>query len=105
MTAIANNIKLTGKVTFNSFDQSLKDTINNKTNVSYLNFSSGGNKQGFFKIATLQVKQNYANQNIIFGVNHREHGYTECRIRFSNAGNTDPGMGSFKQTGTPARAW
>ena len=104
LTAIANNIKLTGKVTFNSFDQSLKDTINNKTNVSYLNFSSGGNKQGFFKIATLQVKQNYANQNIIFGVNHREHGYTECRIRFSNAGNTDPGMGSFKQTGTPARA-
>ena len=102
LTAIANNIKLTGKVTFNSFDQSLKDTINNKTNVSYLNFSSGGNKQGFFKIATLQVKQNYANQNIIFGVNHREHGYTECRIRFSNAGNTDPGMGSFKQTGTPA---
>lgn len=105
LTAIANNIKLTGKVTFNSFDQSLKDTINNKTNVSYLNFSSGGNKQGFFKIATLQVKQNYANQNIIFGVNHREHGYTECRIRFSNAGNTDPRMGSFKQTGTPARAW
>lgn len=105
LTAIANNIKLTGKVTFNSFDQSLKDTINDKTNVSYLNFSSGGNKQGFFKIATLQVKQNYANQNIIFGVNHREHGYTECRIRFSNAGNTDPGMGSFKQTGTPARAW
>lgn len=105
LTAIANNIKLTGKVTFNSFDQSLKDTINNKTNVSYLNFNSGGNKQGFFKIATLQVKQNYANQNIIFGVNHREHGYTECRIRFSNAGNTDPGMGSFKQTGTPARAW
>lgn len=105
LTAIANNIKLTGKVTFNSFDQSLKETINNKTNVSYLNFSSGGNKQGFFKIATLQVKQNYANQNIIFGVNHREHGYTECRIRFSNAGNTDPGMGSFKQTGTPARAW
>ena len=43
----------------------LQNTINNKTNVSYLKFSSGGNKQGFFKIATLQVKQNYANQNII----------------------------------------
>lgn len=105
LTAIANNINLTGKVTFNSFDQSLKDTINNKTNVSYLNFGSGGNKQGFFKIATLQVKLNYVDQNIIFGVNHREHGYTECRIKFSNAGNTDPGMGSFKQTGTPTRAW
>lgn len=105
LTAIANNINLTGKVTFNSFDQSLKDTINNKTNVSYLNFGSGGNKQGFFKIATLQVKLNYVDQNIIFGVNHRGHGYTECRIKFSNAGNTDPGMGSFKQTGTPTRAW
>lgn len=105
LTAIANNINLTGKVTFNSFDQSLKDTINNKTNVSYLNFGSGGNKQGFFKIATLQVKLNYVDQNIIFGVNHREHGYTECRIKFSNVGNTDPGMGSFKQTGTPTRAW
>lgn len=105
LTAIANNINLTGKVTFNSFDQSLKDTINNKTNVSYLNFGSGGNKQGFFKIATLQVKLNYVDQNIIFGVNHRGHGYTECRIKFSNAGNTDPGMGNFKQTGTPTRAW
>lgn len=105
LTAIANNINLTGKVTFNSFDQSLKDTINNKTNVSYLNFGSGGNKQGFFKIATLQVKLNYVDQNIIFGVNHREHGYTECRIKFSNAGNTDPGMGNFKQTGTPTGAW
>lgn len=104
-TLVASAINMNGLVTFNGLNTDLQNTINNKTNVSYLNFSSGGNTQGFFKIATLQVKQNYVNQNIIFGVNHREHGYTECRIRFSNAGNTDPGMGSFKQTGTPARAW
>lgn len=102
---VAERINFKGLVTFSGLNTDLQNTINNKTNVSYLNFSSGGNTKGFFKIATLQVKQNYANQNIIFGVNHREHGYTECRIRFSNAGNTDPGMGSFKQTGTPARAW
>lgn len=102
---VASAINMNGLVTFSGLNTDLQNTINNKTNVSYLNFSSGGNTKGFFKIATLQVKQNYANQNIIFGVNHREHGYTECRIRFSNAGNTDPGMGSFKQTGTPARAW
>lgn len=102
---VASAINMNGLVTFSGLNTDLQNTINNKTNVSYLNFSSGGNTKGFFKIATLQVKQNYANQNIIFGVNHREHGYTECRIRFSNVGNTDPGMGSFKQTGTPARAW
>lgn len=102
---VASAINMNGLVTFSGLNTDLQNTINNKTNVSYLNFSSDGNTKGFFKIATLQVKQNYANQNIIFGVNHREHGYTECRIRFSNAGNTDPGMGSFKQTGTPARAW
>lgn len=102
---VASAINMNGLVTFSGLNTDLQNTINNKTNVSYLNFSSGGNTKGFFKIATLQVKQNYANQNIIFGVNHREHGYTECRIGFSNAGNTDPGMGSFKQTGTPARAW
>lgn len=104
-TLVASTINMNGLVTFSGLNTDLQNTINNKTNVSYLNFSSGGNTKGFFKIATLQVKQNYANQNIIFGVNHREHGYTECRIRFSNAGNTDPRMGSFKQTGTPARAW
>lgn len=104
-TLVASTINMNGLVTFSGLNTDLQNTINNKTNVSYLNFSSGGNTKGFFKIATLQVKQNYANQNIIFGVNHREHGYTECRIRFSNAGNTDPGIGSFKQTGTPARAW
>lgn len=104
-TLVASAININGLVKFSGLNTDLQNTINNKTNVSYLNFSSGGNTKGFFKIATLQVKQNYANQNIIFGVNHREHGYTECRIRFSNAGNTDPGMGSFKQTGTPARAW
>lgn len=104
-TLVASTINMNGLVTFSGLNTDLQNTINNKTNVSYLNFSSGGNTKGFFKIATLQVKQNYVNQNIIFGVNHREHGYTECRIRFSNAGNADPGMGSFKQTGTPARAW
>lgn len=104
-TLVASAINMDGLVTFSGLNTDLQNTINNKTNVSYLNFSSGGNTKGFFKIATLQVKQNYVNQNIIFGVNHREHGYTECRIRFSNAGNTDPRMGSFKQTGTPARAW
>lgn len=105
-TLVASAINMNGLVTFSGLNTDLQNTINNKTNVSYLNFSSsGGNTKGFFKIATLQVKRNYVNQNIIFGVNHREHGYTECRIRFSNAGNTDPGMGSFKQTGTPARAW
>lgn len=105
LTAIANNINLTGKVTFNSFDQSLKDTINNKTNVSYLSLSSGGNNQACWKIATIKISGNYTNQDIIIGVNHRGHGYTECRIQFKNAGNPDPGLASFRQTGLPSKCW
>lgn len=105
LTAIANNINLTGKVTFNSFDQSLKDTINNKTNVSYLSLSSGGNNQACWKIATIKISDNYINQDIIIGVNHRNHGYTECRIQFKNAGNPDPGLASFRQTGRPSKCW
>ena len=105
LTAIANNINLTGKVTFNSFDQSLKDTINNKTNVSYLSLSSGGNNQACWKIATIKISGNYINQDIIIGVNHRDHGYTECRIQFKNAGNPDPGLASFRQTGRPSKCW
>lgn len=105
LTAIANNINLTGKVTFNSFDQSLKDTINNKTNVSYLSLNSGGNNQACWKIATIKISGNYLNQDIIIGVNHRDHGYTECRIRFKNAGNPDPGLASFRQTGRPSKCW
>ena len=105
MTAIANNINLTGKVTFNSFDQSLKDTIHNKTNVSYLNLSSVGNTQVCWKIATIKISGNYTNQDIIIGVNHRNHGYTECRIQFKNADNPDPGLASFRQTGQPSKCW
>ena len=105
LTAIANNINLTGKVTFNSFDQSLKDTINNKTNVSYLSLSSGGNNQACWKIATIKISGNYTNQDIIIEVNHRGHGYTECRIQFKNAGNPDPGLASFRQTGLPSKCW
>ena len=105
LTAIANNINLTGKVTFNSFDQSLKNTINNKTNVSYLAFYSQGDTKAYFKIATLKVGANYVNQAIIIGVNHRNYGYTECRIRFQNSSSTDPGMGPFQQTGLPTKAW
>lgn len=60
-TLVASAINMNGLVTFSGLNTDLQNTINNKTNVSYLKFSSGGNKQGFFKIATLQVKQNYAN--------------------------------------------
>lgn len=105
LNIVANNINLTGKVTFNSFDQSLKDTINNKTNVSYLSLSSGGNNQACWKIATIKISGNYINQDIIIGVNHRDHGYTECRIQFKNAGNPDPGLASFRQTGRPSKCW
>lgn len=105
LTAIANNINLTGKVTFNSFDQSLKDTINNKTNVSYLGLGSAGDTKGYWKIATISIHGCHVNQEIIIGVNHRHYGYTECRIKFQNVDNEDPDLMSFRQTGQPPRAW
>ena len=105
LNIVANKISLTGKVTFNSFDQSLKDTINNKANVSYMRLHSGGDTKGCWKIATINIRSGYVNQEIIIGVNHRHYGYTECRIKFQSVDNEDPGLMSFRQTGQPPRAW
>ena len=105
LNIVANKINLKGKVTFNSFDQSLKDTINNKTNVSYLGLSGAGDTKGCWKIATINIRSGYVNQEIIIGVNHRRYGYTECRIKFQSVDNEDPGLMSFRQTGQPPRAW
>ena len=104
-TLVASAINMNGLVTFSGLNTDLQSTINNKTNVSYLNLSSGGNTQACWKIATIKISGNYTNQDIIIGVNHRDHGYTECRIRFKNAGNPDPGLASFRQTGGPSKCW
>ncbi|MGN0417109.1 tail fiber domain-containing protein [Anaerostipes faecalis] len=105
MSIVAKNINLTGKVTFNSFTQDLKNTLNNKANVSYFNLSSGGNTQLHWKVATLKINKNYCNKEIVIGVNHRAYGYIECRILFNNSDKTDPGLASFRQTGNPTKGW
>lgn len=102
---VASAINMNGLVTFSGLNTDLQNTINNKTNVSYLSLSSGGNNQACWKIATIKISGNYINQDIIIGVNHRDHGYTECRIQFKNAGNPDPGLASFRQTGRPSKCW
>lgn len=102
---VASAINMNGLVTFSGLNTDLQNTINNKTNVSYLSLSSGGNNQACWKIATIKISGNYTNQDIIIGVNHRGHGYTECRIQFKNAGNPDPGLASFRQTGLPSKCW
>ena len=104
-TLVASAINMNGLVTFSGLNADLQSTINNKTNVSYLNLSSGGNTQACWKIATIKISGNYTNQDIIIGVNHRANGYTECRIQFQNAGNPDPGLASFRQTGRPSKCW
>ena len=104
-TLVASAINMNGLVTFSGLNTDLQNTINNKTNVSYLSLSSGGNNQACWKIATIKISGNYINQDIIIGVNHRDHGYTECRIQFKNAGNPDPGLASFRQTGRPSKCW
>lgn len=104
-TLVASAINMNGLVTFSGLNTDLQNTINNKTNVSYLSLSSGGNNQACWKIATIKISGNYTNQDIIIGVNHRDHGYTECRIQFKNAGNPDPGLASFRQTGRPSKCW
>ena len=104
-TLVASKINQYGLVTFSGLNTDLQNTINNKTNVSYLSLSSGGNNQACWKIATIKISGNYINQDIIIGVNHRDHGYTECRIQFKNAGNPDPGLASFRQTGRPSKCW
>ncbi len=99
-TLVASAINMNGLVTFSGINADLQSTINNKTNVSYFTLNSGGGStKGYWKVATLQIKQNYTNQNIVFGVNQRGYGYGECRIMFQSAGNTDPGLGSFKKSG------
>lgn len=102
---VASAINMNGLVTFSGLNTDLQNTINNKTNVSYLSLSSGGNNQACWKIATIKISGNYTNQDIIIGVNHRGHGYTECRMQFKNAGNPDPGLASFRQTGLPSKCW
>lgn len=102
---VASAINMNGLVTFSGLNTDLQNTINNKTNVSYLSLSSGGNNQACWKIVTIKISGNYINQDIIIGVNHRDHGYTECRIQFKNAGNPDPGLASFRQTGRPSKCW
>ena len=104
-TLVASAININGLVKFSGLNTDLQNTINNKTNVSYLSLSSGGNNQACWKIATIKISGNYINQDIIIGVNHRDHGYTECRIQFKNAGNPDPGLASFRQTGRPSKCW
>lgn len=104
-TLVASAINMNGLVTFNGLNTDLQNTINNKTNVSYLSLRSGGNNQACWKIATIKISANYINQDIIIGVNHRDHGYTECRIQFKNAGNLDPGLASFRQIGRPSKCW
>ena len=102
---VASAINMNGLVTFSGLNTDLQNTINNKTNVSYLSLSSGGNNQACWKIATIKISGNYINQDIIIGVNHRDRGYTGCRIQFKNAGNPDPGLASFRQTGRPSKCW
>lgn len=104
-TLVASAININGLVKFSGLNTDLQNTINNKTNVSYLSLRSGGNNQACWKIATIKISGNYTNQDIIIGVNHRGHGYTECRIQFKNAGNPDPGLASFRQTGLPSKCW
>lgn len=104
-TLVASAINMNGLVTFSGLNTDLQNTINNKTNVSYLSLSSCGNNQACWKIATIKISGNYTNQDIIIGVNHRGHGYTECRIQFKNVGNPDPGLASFRQTGLPSKCW
>lgn len=104
-TLVASAINMNGLVTFSGLNTDLQNTINNKTNVSYLGLSSAGDTKGCWKIATISIHSGFVNQEIIIGVNHRQYGYTECRIKFQNVDNEDPGLMSFRQTGQPPRAW
>lgn len=104
-TLVASAINMNGLVTFSGLNTDLQNTINNKTNVSYLELSSAGDTRGCWKIATINIRSGYVNQEIVIGVNHRHYGYTECRIKFQSVDNEDPGLMSFRQTGQPPRAW
>lgn len=104
-TLVASTINMNGLVKFSGLNTDLQNTINNKTNVSYLELSGAGDTRGCWKIATINIRSGYVNQEIVIGVNHRHHGYTECRIKFQSVDNEDPGLMSFRQTGQPPRAW
>ena len=104
-TLVASAINMNGLVAFSGLNTDLQNTINNKANVSYMGLSSAGGTKGCWKIATINIRSSFVNQEIVIGANHREYGYTECRIRFQNTDNIDPELASFRQTGYPPRAW
>lgn len=104
-TLVASTINMNGLVKFSGLNTDLQNTINNKANVSYMGLSSAGDTKGCWKIAMINIRSSFVNQEIVIGVNHREYGYTECRIRFQNTDNIDPELVSFRQTGYPPRAW
>lgn len=100
LSAVAKDINLTGKVTFNSFDDSLKNTINNTSKEIYHSAIGVSGQHGYILLAEMKTSGNYQNQPISITVLNR--GTIPCTmyIQFKNDSGTNPDIMYFKKDGT-----
>jgi len=73
----------------------------------YISSSNGGSSDaGYVKVATIQLKNNYANSPITLSYTKRYASYpTELSILFANSDSLDPELESFKYIGNMNGAW
>lgn len=100
LSAVAKDINLTGKVTFNSFDDSLKNTINNTSKEIYHSAIGVSGQDGYILLAEMKTSGSYQNQPISITVLNR--GTIPCTmyIQFKNDSGTNPDIMYFKKDGT-----
>lgn len=100
LSAVAKDINLTGKVTFNSFDDSLKNTINNTSKEIYHSAIGVSGQYGYILFAELKVTQPWQNRPIVISVINRGKMPCTMYIEFENTSGTNPGVSYFKKSGT-----
>ena len=100
LSAVAKDINLTGKVTFNSFDDSLKNTINNTSKEIYHSAIGVSGQYGYILFAELKVTQSWQNRPIVISVINRGKMPCTMYIEFENTSGTNPGVSYFKKSGT-----
>ena len=100
LSAVAKDINLTGKVTFNSFDDSLKNTINNTSKEIYHSAIGVSGEDGYILFAELKVTQSWQNRPIAISIINRGKMPCTMYIEFENASGTNPGVSYFKKSGT-----
>lgn len=73
--------------------------LETKKNAVYHTATGDATAAPYRLIATITIKDTYANAPIRIGINQRNKQQSTCYIRFSNANTTDPGLNIFQKSG------